>query len=681
MTDKTKNDYLKKCCSDEKDEIPPVKPLPEWNDFINGAYNISREGAPFYDNRADYNTNSKSYYDDLARKTRLISILGHRIWEYDEQMVKRLEEWDARLENFPDDVKNLLIEWMQDGTLADIINEEIFQDLNDLINTNFKELSNNKLEVNYQHKRKIQHVLPLKFPHWEQFNNDNEGTRLYPQSFTMDWTDKEVWIYYSPTNTSVTNDRVVAVYDMECNEYKTSFIAGHAGGEGIAIRRFNGNRYLYVKEANHILGRYLINELPTPLQVLTPQETYEVNMEWQFATDNEKWLFVDADSDYGREYRKSSLSLTDTSFNLIGGIAVDKSASGIFNSPYEKRFTKRQGIALGNSKIYFGLGGYVDILQDNPYGDYGVRVLNMQGEIETDGVTNSQEMGNILIEKGFNVDRIENEGVHVSPEGKVYSLCITTDVDPVHSEKEGVIIFEEFSGHEDAINFSKNSTFYPMLNHDLINSSMYPRIYKGQYINQLTGEIFTSIAQVINYMFDTSMTTIRMFSSIQKLHSEYYGGNVPNNHLIEITNFNNISAQITYHGNAAIKDVKTNYYVDSETKEHVEKKIYDNRWHDINLESGISSFYTGQPTRVIVSNDVKVSEGMLKGISGKDTPFKIGTLPEDVRPFFNKTMVVALDSSPSGSFGIITFERTGDIIVNHMNKNADTISLNGLAYY
>lgn len=681
MTDKTKNDYLKKCCSDEKDEIPPVKPLPEWNDFINGAYNISREGAPFYDNRADYNTNSKSYYDDLARKTRLISILGHRIWEYDEQMVKRLEEWDARLENFPDDVKNLLIEWVQDGTLADIINEEIFQDLNDLINTNFKELSNNKLEVNYQHKRKIQHVLPLKFPHWQQFNNDNDGTRLYPQSFTMDWTDKEVWIYYSPTSTSVTNDRVVAVYDMECNEYKTSFIAGHAGGEGISIRRFNGNRYLYVKEENHILGRYLINELPTPLQVLTPQETYEVNVEWQFATDNEKWLFVDADSDYGREYRKSSLSLTDTSFNLIGGIAVDKSASGIFNSPYEKRFTKRQGIALGNSKIYFGLGGYVDILQDNPYGDYGVRVLNMQGEIETDGVTNSQEMGNILIEKGFNVDRIENEGVHVSPEGKIYSLCITTDVDPVHSEKEGVIIFEEFSGHEDAINFSKNSTFYPMLNHDLINSSMYPRIYKGQYINQLTGEIFTSIAQVIDYMFDTSMTTIRMFSSIQNIHSEYYGGNVPNNHMIEITNFNNISAQITYHGNAAIKDVKTNYYVDSETNEHVEKKIYDNRWHDISLESGISSFYSGAPIRVIVSNDVKTPEGLLKGLKGKDTPFKIGTLPEDVTPFYNKTMLVALNSSTSGGYGVVTFERSGDIVVNHLSKNADTISLNGLAYY
>lgn len=680
MAEKKKEDYLKQNCGEQPDpNIPPVKPLPPWNEFINGAYDISRERSPFYDNRADYNTNSKSYYDDLARKTRLISILGHRIWEYDEQMVKRLEEWDARLEHFPEDVKKLLIEWMQDGTLKDIINEEIFEDLNDLINGNFKTLSNNKLEYNYQHKRKIEHVLPLKFPHWQQFNNENDGTRLYPQSFTMDWEAEEVWIYYSPTSTKVTNDRVVAVYDMNCDEYKTSFIAGNAGGEGIQIRRFNGNRYFYVKTKNHVLGRFLLNDLPSPLTRLTPQEEYPVNEEWQFATDDKNWIFVDADSDYGKVYRKTSLSVTDLSFNVIGGISLDKSASGLFNSPYEKRFTKRQGVGLGNSKIYLGMGGYVDKALNSHYGDYGVRVLNMKGEIETDGLTNAKDMVNILNDKGFEVDRIENEGVHVSPEGKVYSICITTDVDPAHAEKEGVIIFEEFSGHEEAINFSKNSAFAPLINHNLINSSMYPRIYKGQYINQLTGEVLTNIPQIVQYMFDTSITTIKMFSSIQKIHSDYWGGNVPNNHMIEITNFNNISAMIHYHGNAAVKDVKTNYY--ESNGEMVEKKIYDNRWHDISLESGISSFYDGQPTRVIVSNDTKVPEGMLKGLKGKDTPFKIGTLPEAVRPFYNKTMPVALDSSPSGSFGVVTFERTGDIIVNHMNKDVDTISLNGLAYY
>lgn len=128
MSDITRNN--KKCCNDkEEDKIPPLQPLPDWNDFIAGSYQMNRERQPFYDNSADYNTNSKSYYDDLARKTRLISILGHRIWEYDEQMVKRLEEWDARLDHFPEDVKNLLIKWMEDGTLDEIINENIFGEL------------------------------------------------------------------------------------------------------------------------------------------------------------------------------------------------------------------------------------------------------------------------------------------------------------------------------------------------------------------------------------------------------------------------------------------------------------------------------------------------------------------------------------------------------------------------
>lgn len=92
-----------------------------------------RQRYPFYDDNADYNTNSKSYYDDLARKNKLIEILSKRIWEYDEELAKRFEEWDKNLEELPEDLKNLLIEWMEDGTLEHIINENIFNDLNDKI--------------------------------------------------------------------------------------------------------------------------------------------------------------------------------------------------------------------------------------------------------------------------------------------------------------------------------------------------------------------------------------------------------------------------------------------------------------------------------------------------------------------------------------------------------------------
>lgn len=93
-----------------------------------------RQSYPFYTDNADYNTNSKSYYDDLARKNKLIEILAKRIWQYDEELAKRFEEWDRNLEELPEDLEKLLVGWMEDGTLDDIINQNIFNDLNDTIN-------------------------------------------------------------------------------------------------------------------------------------------------------------------------------------------------------------------------------------------------------------------------------------------------------------------------------------------------------------------------------------------------------------------------------------------------------------------------------------------------------------------------------------------------------------------
>ena len=81
---------------------------------------------PMYNDDSDYTTNAPSYYDDLARKNKLMKTLALRIWEYEEEMIKRLEQWDKNLEDFPKDVKDLLEKWLQDGTLDKIINETIF---------------------------------------------------------------------------------------------------------------------------------------------------------------------------------------------------------------------------------------------------------------------------------------------------------------------------------------------------------------------------------------------------------------------------------------------------------------------------------------------------------------------------------------------------------------------------
>ena len=91
--------------AEDKKEREPFRKLENFNGFIESLYRPNRSSAPFYSNSADYNTNSKSYYDDLSRKAKLFEILAHRIWEYDEELAKRFEEWDKNLEEFPDEIR------------------------------------------------------------------------------------------------------------------------------------------------------------------------------------------------------------------------------------------------------------------------------------------------------------------------------------------------------------------------------------------------------------------------------------------------------------------------------------------------------------------------------------------------------------------------------------------------
>lgn len=97
--------------------------------------------------KPDYNTNAGSYYKDLARKQELIKLLAKRIWEYkellddsldnlslrlesyinenDSLMSDRLKNWDERIENLDEEVSHIFVEWLNDGTLEQIINNDV----------------------------------------------------------------------------------------------------------------------------------------------------------------------------------------------------------------------------------------------------------------------------------------------------------------------------------------------------------------------------------------------------------------------------------------------------------------------------------------------------------------------------------------------------------------------------
>lgn len=91
---------------------------------------------PIYDHRANFQTNSPSFYEYLAKHNHLIKILAKRIYDYDKELAKRFLEWDKRIEHLPKELEELLIEWVNNGTLSEIINKELMYKKVDKIDHN-----------------------------------------------------------------------------------------------------------------------------------------------------------------------------------------------------------------------------------------------------------------------------------------------------------------------------------------------------------------------------------------------------------------------------------------------------------------------------------------------------------------------------------------------------------------
>lgn len=90
---------------------------------------------PRYVDDADYTTNAPSYYEELARKQRLIEELAKKVWEYDELLASKLKEvqdtltqyadiLDGKIEDFDSIILTKTQEWLDtnmEGILTDAI--------------------------------------------------------------------------------------------------------------------------------------------------------------------------------------------------------------------------------------------------------------------------------------------------------------------------------------------------------------------------------------------------------------------------------------------------------------------------------------------------------------------------------------------------------------------------------
>ena len=91
--------------------------------------------VPRYNDDSDYTTNAPSYYDDLARKQKLIKELSLKIWGYDQILASKLKEvedtlkqyadiLDGKIEDFDEIILDKTEKWLSEN-MAEIMSDAV----------------------------------------------------------------------------------------------------------------------------------------------------------------------------------------------------------------------------------------------------------------------------------------------------------------------------------------------------------------------------------------------------------------------------------------------------------------------------------------------------------------------------------------------------------------------------
>ena len=451
-----------------------------------------------------------------------------------DRMVDQLNDWDDFLEEFTrqydEDVQakvhELLTQWKEDGTLDHILNQAILANQNKLFS------------------KRIYKQYPIVFPHYGNIVNTYNHDYIYPQSFTIDWEAKEIFIVYEPSMGGDTK-RWVVVWGLD-GEYKTAFHAGNSGGEGIVVKYEGGSRYMYVKTDQGRLGKFLINQLPAPMTSATPVTEYDVNLAFEFTYRNGTWLIEQAKPNYGTYQRRTAFHVYNDNFDLIGTMDIDNEFGGYFSSTYSDYIPKRQGIALGDNVIYQAIGGNYRI--DHPTvtpGVYqGLVVLNRSGENIAEAFMHPQLfIDKLAREENVYSERIENEGIHVAPDGRVYTLYVhLLDLKANLAQLNGIIIFEEMSSHKDAVDYSDTARIFPRVNPHYLQSGAFPSS-DGKMYDPYRGIVMDDFEKILTLMEGIELGEFNFFSNVVPGVKDINGNEIPPNTYVTIRNANNY----TYH--------------------------------------------------------------------------------------------------------------------------------------
>lgn len=407
-------------------------------------------------------------------------------------------------------------------------------------------------------RRRVVHNLPLFFPDYDALLAEYSAQFLYPSAFAIDEQANELFVTGGFDSTSY-GVNWVTVWNWTTGAYKGCFkIAPDDAAEGLEVLYEGGNRYIYVANGTSI-SRYDITTLPANRSAPTINTSYPCNLYSQFSYSGGKWyveqntLVIANIRNVWHEYSADLSTVTGVRvFDIddIGFITKTTSAAG-------ENIPKKQGVAFGSGVILSGHGGiHIEGDPEVFYAYQGTKAYSPDGKCISRSITSPERFIDLLEAEGYPCSRIENEGVKILPSGKAYSLYVhrgRTDTIPSPTlYQAGLIIFEEFSLSEAAIDFADTEAEVPVGDPQKLHSGIFPVVSGGVMKNPFTGATFTTLDQICQYMIDYRIQRPFMFYSSSVTINDYSGSPIPGGVFVTISNVNYLTFFVELRGNGQV---------------------------------------------------------------------------------------------------------------------------------
>ncbi|MBB3322572.1 hypothetical protein [Atlantibacter sp. RC6] len=290
--------------------------------------------------------------------------------------------------------------------------------------------------------------LPLLFDGYASTLKNIEGVDyLYPSAFTLH--KGKIYILYISQPKHKSN--LIVVYDKAGKYLGYDYIdnGGYGvAGEGLAIvDNYNDRKFFAVGSTNGSLHYYEFNDNPNGRH-LKLFSRFNVGLFNQFAWNDNRWLIEDNRGSSSPSNPRNHLLLLDRNFKLIVKIKQQLQHSGFITTTANMNalsYVKRQGVVLGNGFFASSYGAFYEKGAPQTKNVYqGYRVFNLEGDLLVDNVCKPVTMLESLTQMGFNVTRIENEGLYLNDiNNTLYTLYVYNDrKHPSISKKEGIVILQ-----------------------------------------------------------------------------------------------------------------------------------------------------------------------------------------------------------------------------------------------